>query len=82
MLRRVTDTSRPGVKLLAITAVLLLAVLALYPADFRVSARASVEGAIQRVAAAPFQGYIREAPARAGDWCARARCWPCWRTRT
>jgi multidrug resistance efflux pump len=67
MLRRVTDTSRPGVKLLAITAVLLLAVLALYPADFRVSSRASVEGAIQRVAAAPFQGYIREAPARAGD---------------
>ena len=44
-------------------AALLLAVLALYPADFRVSSRASVEGAIQRVAAAPFQGYIREAPA-------------------
>jgi biotin carboxyl carrier protein len=66
-LRQVTDTSRPGVKLLAIAAVVLLAVLALYPADFRVSSRASVEGAIQRVAAAPFQGYIREAPARAGD---------------
>lgn len=66
-LRQVTDTSRPGVKLLAIVAVVLLAVLALYPADFRVSSRASVEGAIQRVAAAPFQGYIREAPARAGD---------------
>lgn len=66
-LRQVTDTSRPGVKLLAITAVLLLAVLALAPADFRVSSRANVEGAVQRVAAAPFQGYIREAPARAGD---------------
>ena len=66
-LRQVTDTSRPGVKLLAIAAVVLLAVLALYPADFRVSSRASVEGAIQRVAAAPFQGYIREAPVRAGD---------------
>jgi hypothetical protein len=66
-LRQVTDTSRPGAKLLAITAVLLLAVLAWYPADFRVGARASVEGAVQRVAAAPFQGYIREAPARAGD---------------
>ncbi|MFO1191510.1 MAG: HlyD family efflux transporter periplasmic adaptor subunit [Rhodoferax sp.] len=66
-LRQVTDTSRPGAKLLAITAVLLLAVLAWYPADFRVGARASVEGAVQRVAAAPFQGYIREAPVRAGD---------------
>ena len=66
-LRQVTDTSRPGMKLLAVSAVLLLVILAFYPADFRVGARASVEGAVQRVAAAPFQGYIREAPARAGD---------------
>lgn len=66
-LRQVTDTSRPGIKLLAITAAVVLAVLALYPAEHRVASRAIVEGAIQRVAVAPFQGYIREAPARAGD---------------
>jgi len=66
-LRQVTDTSRPGIKLLAIVGLLMLAVLAFYPANYRVSSRANVEGAIQRVAAAPFQGYIREAPARAGD---------------
>jgi RND family efflux transporter MFP subunit len=67
LLRRVTDTSRPGVKLLVLAGALLLAFLALYPADYRVGSQAAVEGAIQRVAVAPFQGYIREAPARAGD---------------
>jgi RND family efflux transporter MFP subunit len=67
MLRRITDTSRPGLKLLALAGFLLVLFLALYPAQYRVSARAVVEGAVQRVAVAPFQGYIREAPARAGD---------------
>lgn len=67
MLRRVTDTSRPGIKLLVLAAALLLVFLALYPADYRVASQAAVEGAIQRVAVAPFQGYIRQAPARAGD---------------
>ncbi len=67
LLRRVTDTSRPGVKLLALASALLLVFLALYPADYRVASPAAVEGAVQRVAVAPFQGYIREAPARAGD---------------
>lgn len=67
LLRRITDTSRPGVKLIVLAAALLLAFLALYPADYRIGSQAAVEGAIQRVAVAPFQGYIREAPARAGD---------------
>lgn len=67
LLRRLTDTSRPGVKLVALAAAVLLVFLALYPADYRVASQAAVEGAIQRVAVAPFQGYIREAPARAGD---------------
>ncbi len=66
-LRRVTDTSRPGIKLIVVASALLLAFLALYPADYRVSSQAAVEGETQRVAVAPFQGYIREAPARAGD---------------
>jgi hypothetical protein len=66
-LRRVTDTSRPGLKLLAIIGALALVFLAVYPADYRVAAQAAVEGETQRVAVAPFQGYIREAPARAGD---------------
>lgn len=67
LLRKSTDTSRPGIKLLVVLAALLMLFLALYPADYRVASQAVVEGAIQRVAVAPFQGYIRQAPARAGD---------------
>ncbi|MDJ0863213.1 MAG: HlyD family efflux transporter periplasmic adaptor subunit [Gammaproteobacteria bacterium] len=35
--------------------------------DFRVTAHATLEGAIQRVAVAPIDGYLAEARARAGD---------------
>jgi hypothetical protein len=66
-LRQITDSSRPGLKLLALIAVFGLAIMAVYPAQFRVSAQAAVEGEVQRVAAAPFEGYIKEAFVRAGD---------------
>ncbi len=62
-----TDSSFPAVKLgMAVLAILLI-VLALVPVPYRVSAQALVEGSIQRSAVAPFEGYLREAPARAGD---------------
>lgn len=67
MLRMLTDTSRPGYKLLGILAVLAITGLAFYETDYRVAARAVVEGKIQRVAVAPFDGYLQSAPARAGD---------------
>jgi len=35
--------------------------------DYRVSAKTVLEPIVQRAAAAPFEGYIREAPRRAGD---------------
>jgi RND family efflux transporter MFP subunit len=35
--------------------------------DYRVSAKTVLEPIVQRAAAAPFDGYIREAPVRAGD---------------
>ena len=35
--------------------------------DYRVSSKTVLEPIIQRAAAAPFNGYIREAPIRAGD---------------
>lgn len=66
-LGRLTDTSRPGLKLAAAVVLLAAVVTAFYPADFRVTAQAAVEGEIQRVVSAPFNGYIREASARAGD---------------
>ncbi len=51
---------------LACVAALLLA-LAVVPADFRVSARATLEGRVQRALVAPVDGYLAEVHARAGD---------------
>ena len=41
--------------------------LAFARGDFRIDAEAQLEGKVQRVVVAPFDGYIAEAPARAGD---------------
>lgn len=64
---RSTDASHPGLKLGAALAGLLLLGAALLPVDHRVAAQAVVEGAVQRAAVAPFEGYLRDASARAGD---------------
>jgi multidrug resistance efflux pump len=45
----------------------LLAACFLAKGDYRVSAKTALEPIVQRAAAAPFAGYIREAPVRAGD---------------
>lgn len=57
----------PVIKLGA--ALLMSAILFLVVAEgaFRVSARTIVEGAVQRAAVAPFDGYVRDAFVRAGD---------------
>lgn len=47
--------------------VLLLAVLLLVHIDYRVTAKTVIEGEIQRVAAAPFEGFIGASHVRAGD---------------
>jgi len=39
----------------------------LFTVDYRVSAPTSIEGEVQRAVAAPFNGYIKEAPVRPGD---------------
>jgi hypothetical protein len=56
-----------GLKLAAILAFALLAFLTLVKGDFRVSASTVLEPQLQLAATAPFNGYIREAPVRAGD---------------
>ena len=66
-LSRLGDGSHPGWKLAAAAAALVLAVLAFWPVDWRVNARAVLEGSVQQAAAAPFAGFIQSAPARAGD---------------
>ena len=45
----------------------LLLLLAVAPAPYRVSARATLEGRVQRALVAPVAGYLAEAHARAGD---------------
>ncbi|PKO49177.1 MAG: guanylate cyclase [Betaproteobacteria bacterium HGW-Betaproteobacteria-4] len=51
----------------AATVLLLCAILILVPISYRVSARTVIEGEIQRVVAAPFEGFVGAAYVRAGD---------------
>lgn len=62
-----TDSSHPAIKAGVAVAAIVLALLALVPAPFRISAQAVVEGSVQRAVVAPFDGFLREAPVRAGD---------------
>ncbi|MFG6489082.1 efflux RND transporter periplasmic adaptor subunit [Roseateles sp. BYS78W] len=65
--RLATDSAHPALKLGVGAAALLLLLLAIVPVPYHVTAPAVVEGARQRAAVAPFEGFVREAPARAGD---------------
>jgi RND family efflux transporter MFP subunit len=66
-MRELTGPQRPGLKLGGLLAVLLLAVVALWETDYRVSARTVVEGSTQIAAVAPFDGFVSEGLVRAGD---------------
>lgn len=56
-----------GLKFGVIAAVLIVAGLTFFKGPFRVSAATSLEAQVLQAAAAPFNGYVREAPVRAGD---------------
>jgi RND family efflux transporter MFP subunit len=56
-----------ALKLVSTAVVGLLLFCLLVQGDYRVSAKTVLEPIIQRAAAAPFNGYLREAPVRAGD---------------
>ena len=56
-----------ALKLVTATIVGLVLFCFLVKGDHRVSAKTVLEPIVQRAAAAPFNGYIREAPVRAGD---------------
>ncbi|NNL67863.1 MAG: HlyD family efflux transporter periplasmic adaptor subunit, partial [Myxococcales bacterium] len=49
------------------TAASLIVILAIFPATYRVGARATLEGRVQRARVAGVEGYLAEANARAGD---------------
>lgn len=54
-------------KLAAVVTAGALAAAILIPTEFRVSAKAVLEGRVQRAVPAPFEGFIATAPAKAGD---------------
>jgi RND family efflux transporter MFP subunit len=61
------DPRRPGFAVATLAGVLVLAGITLVDTTYRVPARAALEGQVQRVIAAPFEGFVIEAPARAGQ---------------
>lgn len=54
-------------KLSLLGIVLLLVAASLITVDYRITASAAIEGAVQQVLVAPQPGFVREASARAGD---------------
>jgi hypothetical protein len=57
----------PGVKLIALVAVCAGLFFSIATGTYRVAAKTVIEGAVQRVVAAPFEGYISQSFVRAGD---------------
>lgn len=65
--RDLLGPSHVALKLTTATLVGLLLFCLIAEGDYRVSTKTVLEPVVQRTAAAPFNGYIREAPLRAGD---------------
>jgi hypothetical protein len=68
--RATTGSARPSaspMRLAALASAVTLAVLACWPATLRVVAPARVEGAVQRVIAAPVDGFVRAVSVRPGE---------------
>lgn len=57
----------PGVKLIALLALVIVVFLSLVSGEYRVASKTVIEGSVQRAAVAPFEGFIAESSARAGD---------------
>jgi multidrug efflux pump subunit AcrA (membrane-fusion protein) len=66
-LRRLAGPGYFKRKLVLGVAAVALVFFSLATGDYRVTAPATLEGAVRRTLAAPFDGYIASAPARAGD---------------
>lgn len=66
-LRQLFGPRHAGLKFGVLAALLVVGVATLAKGPFRVSASTTLEPLIQQAAAAPFNGYVSEAPVRAGD---------------
>lgn len=65
--QKLAGPGHPGWKLGVLGLAAAAALLSFVTGDFRVSADATVEGVVQRAVASPINGYVLEAPLRAGD---------------
>lgn len=65
--RHLVGPGHTALKIAVGLAVLVIAALGALHEDFRITAKAVLEGAVQRAAVSPFEGYIQEASIRAGD---------------
>lgn len=66
-LRRLFGPRHARRKLVATLLLLAIVFFSFARGDYRVSAPATLEGAVRRTLAAPFEGFIASAPRRAGD---------------
>lgn len=66
-LEHLLGTSHLGLKLIVATLMAVVLFFSLYTTTYRISARAVLEGRVQRAAVAPFDGHIAESNAKAGD---------------
>ena len=66
-LKALIGPGRAGLKLGVVALAAVVFFLALAQGDYRVSARTVMEAKTRLASVAPFAGYIKEAPARAGD---------------
>lgn len=57
----------PGLKLVALVSVVVVAGLAFATTAYRISSKVAIEGAVQRAVVAPYQGYVAESLVRAGE---------------
>jgi RND family efflux transporter MFP subunit len=65
--QKLVGPRHPGLKLTAAGTVALALLFGFATGEYRVSAESTVEGEVQRVIAAPINGFIMEASRRAGD---------------
>lgn len=63
----------PGAKLAAMVLGAVVIFLSLATGDYRVTAKTVIEGAVQRAAVVPFDGYVIESKVRAGDLVTRGQ---------
>jgi RND family efflux transporter MFP subunit len=67
LLGRLIGPRHIGLKLATVGAIAAAVFLVQAEGDYRVSAKTVMEAAVKRAAVAPFNGYLKQAPVRAGD---------------